>query len=551
MIKLLLYLFRTCRRDILLVVVLGILGGGSSAIVIAVVNSVLHGRGSGALLPAGFAAAALIKIATALLSNLLLLHMVEKCGLQLCDQLCRLVMAAPLRRIEEVGTPRILASLTDDVSTLSGAIHEVPQLAINSAVLMGCASYLAWLSWRAAAIMFAIVIAGGFGYGFLLNRVRNAFERARDGRDVLFRHFRSLTEGIKEFKLSRLRRDAFFSQDLDPAVQHLRKYNLIAVKLHILASGWSQLVFYSLLALLLFVMLPTGVVDQKALTAYVFVALFTTAPLWAVIAALPALSRGRTALDRIEAVERLFDEHSDQSDPASNTRHECPRLEFEQVRFAYADSVAGVGFALGPLDLALVPGELVFVTGGNGSGKSTFVKVLTGLYSPISGNIRLDGQCVTSNSREAYRELFSVVYSDFYLFDRLVGMNNEELQRRAYEYLVTLKLDHKVRVVGNTLSTTALSQGQRRRLALLMAYLEDRPIYVLDEWAADQDPTFRDLFYTRLLPELKRRGKAVVVVTHDDRYYHLGDRIISLDYGKICNNGQEIPPVLVLKPSGD
>jgi putative ATP-binding cassette transporter len=459
--------------------------------------------------------------------------------LRLCDDLCRLVIAAPLRRIEEVGTPRILTSLTDDVSTLSGAIHEVPQLAINSAILIGCAIYLAWLSWRAAAIMFAIVIIGGSCYGFLLARVRNAFERARDGRDLIFRHFRSLTEGIKELKLSRLRRDAFFNQDLGPAVQHLRKYNFIAVKLHIVATTWSQLLFYSLIALLLFVMFPAGVIDQKALTAYVFVALFTMAPLWAVIAALPALSRGRTALDRIEAVERLFDERSDQTGLASVTPQECPRLEFEQVRFAYADNSAGAGFALGPLDLTLDPGELVFVTGGNGSGKSTFVKVLTGLYSPMSGSIRIDGQCVTSDNREAYRELFSVVYSDFYLFDRLLGMSNEELQRRAYEYLVTLKLDHKVRIVGNTLSTTALSQGQRRRLALLAAYLEDRPIYVLDEWAADQDPTFREVFYTRLLPELKRRGKAVVVVTHDDRYYHLGDRIVNLDYGKICNSEQE------------
>ena len=154
----------------------------------------------------------------------------------------------------------------------------------------------------------------------------------------------------------------------------------------------------------------------------------------------------------------------------------------------------------------------------------------------MAGDILLNGESINTVENESYRELFSAVFSDFFLFDRLPGSVNPELQRHAQEYLMTLKLDHKVRVLGGTLSTIALSQGQRRRLALLMAYLEDRPIYVLDEWAADQDPKFREVFYTQLLPELKRKGKTVVVVTHDDRYYHLGDRIVNLDDGRIRNS---------------
>jgi putative ATP-binding cassette transporter len=277
---------------------------------------------------------------------------------------------------------------------------------------------------------------------------------------------------------------------------------------------------------------PAGVITRQALTAYVFVALFATAPLWALVAALPMLSRGQTALDRIETVGMRLGDGPVVASPAIVSPHAL-RIEFEQVQFAYGDTSNGGGFALGPLDFTLEPGELVFVTGGNGSGKSTFVKVLTGLYPPASGNIRLSGTTIDAANNESYRELFSVVYSDFFLFDRLPGSISTELQNEAHEYLLTLKLDQKVRVVGNTLSTTALSQGQRRRLALLMAYLEDRSIYVLDEWAADQDPNFREVFYTRLLPELKRKGKTVVVVTHDDRYFHLGDRLVNLDYGKI------------------
>jgi putative ATP-binding cassette transporter len=531
MTKLLVFLFRSCKRDILLVAGLGILGGGSSAAIVAVVNSYLHGPTEGILLPAAFAAAVVIRVATGLLSNVILLHMTQNNILRICDALCRRVIEAPLRRIEELGAARVLASLTDDVTTLSSAIQEVPHLVVNVAVLAGCALYLAWLSWQAAAVVLGLVLVGALSYRLCLVRAYKAFDAARDGRDMLFRHFRSLTEGIKELKLSSERRSSYFAQDLEPAVAYLKKHNVIAIKHHITASAWSQSVFYVLLALLLFVLTPMGVITRESLTAYIFVALFTTAPLWAVIATLPNLSRGQTALDRIEKVGLSLAEAVETSEPPRATARDLG-IEFRQVEFHYGDPKNG-GFSLGPLDFVLEPGELVFVTGGNGSGKSTFVKVLTGLYPPAAGEIRLGGQPVHANHNQNYRELFSAVFSDFFLFDRLPGSVGAELERNAIGYLTSLKLDHKVRIEGNTLSTTALSQGQRRRLALLMAYMEDRPIYVLDEWAADQDPGFREIFYTRLLPELKHRGKTVVVVTHDDRYYHLGDRIVNLDYGRI------------------
>jgi putative ATP-binding cassette transporter len=486
-IRLLSYLFNSCRREILIVAGLGLLGGASSAAIIAIVNSALHSQVTGILPVATFAIAVLIKLASGLVSNVVLLRMTQNSILRLCDEMCRRVIAAPLRRIEEVGASRVLASLTDDVATLSSAIAEVPHLVVNAAVLVGCAIYLAWLSGRAGVVMLSIALFGAISYRFVLIRAQKAYEAARDVRDVLFGHFRSLTDGIKELKLNRYRRESFFAEDLGPTVAQLREHNMVAVKCHIVASAWSQSVFYMLLALLLFVLTPAGVITRQALTAYVFVALFATAPLWALVAALPMLSRGQTALDRIETVGMRLGDGPVVASPAIVSPHAL-RIEFEQVQFAYGDTSNGGGFALGPLDFTLEPGELVFVTGGNGSGKSTFVKVLTGLYPPASGNIRLSGTTIDAANNESYRELFSVVYSDFFLFDRLPGSISTELQNEAHEYLLTLKLDQKVRVVGNTLSTTALSQGQRRRLALLMAYLEDRSIYVLDEWAADQDP---------------------------------------------------------------
>lgn len=171
--------------------------------------------------------------------------------------------------------------------------------------------------------------------------------------------------------------------------------------------------------------------------------------------------------------------------------------------------------------------------GGNGSGKSTLAKLITGLYIPQSGELCLEGEAIVDSNREAYRQLFSAVFSDFYLFERLVSAEALTLDAQAQAYLEKLQLEKKVSVKDGQLSTTALSQGQRKRLALLAAYLEDRSIYLFDEWAADQDPIFREIFYTQLLSELKQRGKTVLVISHDDHYFHLADRILKLDYGCI------------------
>ncbi len=208
-------------------------------------------------------------------------------------------------------------------------------------------------------------------------------------------------------------------------------------------------------------------------------------------------------------------------------------LELKEVVHTYHSQETDSHFSVGPIDLTLKAGELVFIVGGNGSGKSTLAKLITGLYIPDLGELRLDGEPIVESNREWYRQLFSAVFSDFYLFERLVSTEALTLDSQAQTYLEKLQLEKKVSVQDGQLSTTALSQGQRKRLALLAAYLEDRPIYLFDEWAADQDPMFREIFYTQILAELKQRGKTVIVISHDDHYFHLADRLIKLDYGRI------------------
>ena len=185
----------------------------------------------------------------------------------------------------------------------------------------------------------------------------------------------------------------------------------------------------------------------------------------------------------------------------------------------------------------LKAGQLVVLAGGNGSGKTTLAKIITGLYSAENGELLLDGQRITDENREFYRQHFSAIFYDFHLFESLFGLEKPDLDDRARERLARLQLNHVVTIENGVLSTTQLSQGQRKRLALLTASLEDRPIYVFDEWAADQDPEFKEFFYRHLLPELKAKGKIVLIICHDDHYFDVADRMIKLESGKIIYDG--------------
>jgi putative pyoverdin transport system ATP-binding/permease protein len=277
--------------------------------------------------------------------------------------------------------------------------------------------------------------------------------------------------------------------------------------------------------------------SQQTLTGYVITTLYLMGPLAGVMASLSLFGRANIALRKVEKLGFSLAEQATEEclvgRPGKDMLFE--RLELAGVTHSYHREQDDNHFVLGPINLTFRPGELVFLVGGNGSGKSTLAKIITGLYTPETGEIRLDGKPVTNGNRDDYRQLFSAVFGDFYLFDDLLGLDPADLDAQAQEYLEQLHLHHKVKVKDGVFSTTALSQGQRKRLALLTAYLEDRPFYLFDEWASDQDPQFKDLFYTQLLPELKARGKTVLVITHDEKYFDAADRIIKLDYGKLAS----------------
>lgn len=517
-----------------------LLSGAANAGLLALVNTSLSEDGQPTRLAiACFIALTVVRLLTNLVAQVALARFSQRNSAALRRDLVGKILAVPLRQLEELGAPRLMVALTEDVLSLTEAMFAIPTFAVNIAILIGGAIYLGYLSPTVLAAMGVFIVCGAMAYRVLIRRGFRHLYEARDEQDRLFKHFRALTEGIKELKLHRERRGVFLAESIHGCTERYKRHVIAAETRFIFAQNWSHLLFFTLVGLILYLLPNVRHVSPQALTGYVVATLYLMGPLSGVLGCLSLFGRASAALRKIEqlglALAERTGDHCPVTPPPPPPSFE--KLELCGVTHSYHREKEDDHFLLGPIGLTFRPGEIVFLVGGNGSGKSTLAKVITGLYPPEKGVIRFNGRVVTEQNRDDYRQLFSAIFADYYLFDNLLGQPGCDLDGHACGYLEKLHLEHKVKVVDGVLSTTQLSQGQRKRLALLNAYLEDRPFYLFDEWASDQDPLFKELFYLQLLPELKARHKTVLAITHDDKYFQLADRIIKLDYGRVVSEG--------------
>lgn len=535
--KIIVFFFRNSRKTVLLSVVAGAVSGACTAALLAVINAVLKTKTPVSPLIWSFAGLCLLLPVARLVSERLLNRLAQQTMYELRIQLCRQILAAPLRHLEQLGAARLLAALTDDIPAIVNTVAFLPLIFVNTALVVGCLVYMGLLWWVLLAIVLLFLAVGVAGYQLPIIRVRNIFRLARQQADLLQGHLRALIYGIKELKLHDERRSAFLKDGLEATAGAMRQHNTAGLNLYTAAGSWGQVLVFLVIGLMLFAFPRLHAVSTPMLAAYTLTLLYLMTPLQMIMNTLPQLTRANVALGAVKSLGfSLAAEPPEEMARNGFASAEWKTLEFLAVTHAYRREGESSDFVLGPVDLLFQTGEMVFITGGNGSGKTTLIKLLTGLYLPESGRITIDGRPVTAENKETYRQYFSVVFADFYLFDDMLGLARPELDQQVRGYLDQLQLSHKVRVASGKLSTTELSQGQRKRLALLTAFLEDRPVYVFDEWAADQDPYFKNIFYTQLLPQLKARNKTVFVISHDDRYYFVADRVIKLDDGQIASD---------------
>lgn len=537
------FLLSSSWKMVTLAIVTGLFSGASSAGLIALIGNSVSNKGysSSTVLAWGFVGLVVVVLLTSIFSQVVLIKLAQDAVFQLQLRLSRQILASELSELEQLGTSRLLATLTEDVQAISQAVFSLPLICINLAIVGGCLLYVAWLSPQVLLMILALLVVAISSSNWFFKKGRKMLALAREEQDILFNHFRTISEGVKELKLHYQRRQDFLAEDLTVTAANFRRHNFRGLSLFAVHTNWGKLIFFFAIGAVLFLLPKLITINPQTVTAYVLTFTYLIAPMETIVNKLPLITKADVSLKKIEVLGLALASHAESAtvtpafiDAANHSsKPSWSSLELRGVTHAYGSDREDLDFILGPIDLNFKPGEIVFLIGGNGSGKSTLAKLITGLYIPESGKIYLDNQSINQQNREWYRQHFSVVFSDFYLFDRLLGFEKSDLDSVAQGYLRQLQLDHKVKVENGKLSTTALSQGQRKRLALLTAYLEDRPIYLFDEWASDQDPIFKELFYTELLPKLRNKGKLVLVISHDDQYFELGDRVIKLDYGKL------------------
>ena len=442
------------------------------------------------------------------------------------------LQALDLEAFEAIGSSEAMVRLTMDTTrvSLSGVLLVQVCAAFNLVVL----SLLYFFG--TAPLAATLVFAGMAGLALLLYRNSRAlasfYMRLNARKTRLFAAIEDLIEGITQIKLHGPRRRDF-ETDLHHEIDALEAERDALSERFNRIDALGRSLFFSLLGLLAFVLPLLSDSVEPQLGALLVTVLYVFRPVAMLVTSIPELNAASTALVRLERFEARLDE----TRPAPRARDTPARagplpLRMRGVRYRYPSDESGASFGIGPLDLELHPGELVFVTGANGSGKSTFLKVLTGLYPRTAGELSAGGVTQPHRPQPAYREHFAAIFLDFVLFDQLHGLPAVD-PRQVEALLRRMRIDHKVEFRAGRFSTTKLSTGQRKRLAMVVALLQDRPLYVFDEWAADQDPEYRADFYRELLPELRRRGKTVIAVTHDDPYFGVADRRLHFEQGRL------------------
>ncbi len=518
-------------------VVMSGLGGASNAAILAAINSGAKAAGNGEL---SVSAAALFVIALLLFIKtqhyILIAATVEieaiihKLRVRLMDQ----VRHSELLPLDEIGRAEIVAAITKESTTLTQATNMVAFAGQGVVLVFFVAIYIAYLSLLAFALSAVIVCAAGVIFHFKSREVAEGTREATQWDNRLFDRLMDLLDGFKEVRLNRSRSDNLF----DDVVEVSR--TAANIKIRSQSESYKQLVFsqsamYLLLAAIVFVVPTFSDTKGGSILQVTTALMFVVGVCMGLVQTLPLLLAANVAADNIERLEaRLRAISSAAQLDAPEPRKRFDTIELRNVMFSYVDKSSEAVFRVGPVDFTLRSGELVFITGGNGSGKSTLLKLLAGLYEPDSGEITLDGVHVGDRNRDDYRALISAIFVDYHLFRRLYGIADLD-PAEVDRLLAQFRLLDKTGLTGGEFRTLDLSGGQRKRIALIVSLLEKRPILLLDEWTADQDPDFRRKFYDELLPALQQAGTTVVVITHDDRYLDeldLPARRLRMDEGR-------------------
>jgi len=538
------FLFKEAKEERGTILGLATVAGISNVAALMIVNSVTHAPktatpGSFLLFSGAVAGAILATRMSARRMNALIENSVHHLKIRITAK----IENSDLERLERIDAAEILDRLTENAATISISASAIGQVLPAATMFVFGIAYLMWLSPAAFAVLLPLQIISIHLYRSKNTTLRRILEDRSKIRIRFLDAILDLLHGAKEIRLNRARTKSI-EADFQKTSQALGKASSAANKLFDDNALFVATNLYVLLAALAFVLPKHVAMDGAHIAKLIATMLFIWASAQALIDVYVTAVKSNDALANMLALEKSLESarkvevSTDTPDPWSGR---TGAIELANVEYAYPHIGHDVPFHIGPLNLRIEPGEVVFIVGGNGSGKSTLLKILTGLYAPTNGTLSVGKHSVSSANAGHHREMISAIFSEFHLFSRAYGLLDAD-PSAVQALLAEMHIDHKTAFRDGAFTHQKLSTGQKKRLAMVIALLEDRPVLVLDEWAADQDPEFRKHFYEEMIPAFKRKGKTVIAVSHDNRYFRVADRVITLEYGQIRSEQRKEAP---------
>lgn len=454
-------------------------------------------------------------------------------------RLTRKIQQVELPFMEEKGSNNLYARFTQSDTLISQAIPQITGAAQMSVLLIFSFLYLAYISPLSFLISIAAIIIAAVLFLFKTRRIKTLLQEVQKKEVNYFKSISHLINGFKEIKINQ-QKGVDILQKISTQSAEIESIKIEVGKQESRLWGHGRILVYTLLPILIFVIPSISEIQTDNIYKISSTILFITGPIAILINIMPVLNRVHLSIDALVQLESEMDSaiEKEESIDSALIYTDFEKIKLKDVSFSYSSSSSAPSlegddnFQAGAFNEYIIKGELLFIVGGNGSGKSTFIKLLTGLYYPDKGSIYVDSNSIDKTNYRAYRHLFSAIFTDFHLFDKFYGVEEIEAKKVNY-WLEKMKMQDKVEYHNGGFTRTNLSTGQRKRLAFIAAMLEDKPILVMDEFAADQDPQFRQYFYETLLPEIKAMGKTVIAVTHDDHYFHVADRLLKMEEGRM------------------
>jgi putative pyoverdin transport system ATP-binding/permease protein len=454
------------------------------------------------------------------------------------QQILSLVLKASYQQLSGRRTD-VHSAIVSDVNVMTNASMSIIDFFTASILAISCLIYLASMSLILFSLTLVVALMGAIIY-YTRSKgdVRN-FQKARGLENKFQASLNAILDGFKEIYMEPKKGRFIFDQKIKVIAGDAYINNTAAYTGFLNNQITGQILFYFLISSILLFFSITLNIETQDTISFVFTLLYLLGSIETIMICLPGLARAKVAANHLLDLKKNLEEAGFNASIGEERffAHEFDQITVTNLEFHYGGKEQS--FGIGPINFDIQKGETIFIYGGNGSGKTTFVHTILGMCTPTAGEIRCNGILINNDNYPGYRSIFSVVFSDFYLFNELIGIDHVDIDKWNY-YLRLFELDEKVTIEGNAFSTTDLSTGQKKRLALIATLLEEKPVLVIDEWAADQDPYFRRKFYTEIIPLLKAEGITIIAITHDDKYYKCADKLYKMDYGKLIEESAAV-----------